>query len=69
MAVTTRTSIEVLDEEPNAQTLVAVAQEVTSEGREVISLNQAGDVVWMSHEHARAVADTILSLTNSTAKE
>ena len=69
MAVTIRTSIVVTDQEPRANSPVSVGQREDDDHYPLIAVLQGDDLILMTPDHARAVADTILSLTNSTAKE
>lgn len=69
MAVTIQPSFEVVDHEPRAQAPVDVSCRDDDDAFPLIRLEQGSDLILMTPDHARAVADAIGQLLNSTAKE
>nr|WP_047169711.1 hypothetical protein [Sphingomonas sp. Y57] len=61
MTVVTRRRHTIVDVEPNANGSVSVSQ-VEQDGEELIEIQQGDDVVWMSYDHARAVAGALCDL-------
>ncbi|MBO9380085.1 hypothetical protein GG804_25275 [Sphingomonas histidinilytica] len=61
MTVVTRRRHTIVDAGPNAVQQVSVSQ-VEHDGEELIEIQQGDDVVWMSYDHARAVAGALCDL-------
>jgi hypothetical protein len=58
MTITTLHSRVLVDNEPDAQSAIHVAEE-EQDGKPLISVKQGDDLIWMSRAHARALGQAL----------